>query len=172
MSNVRSTLSMATYKALPDRFASVDDVVQAEVRHLVHRHDDAGRLQRTDLVLRQHHPGLRVQRDHIAIITYYSVKFGDRLRAVLLGHRVRIWRTAWGQVILPSLAALILIPAGVFEAYQMAQPNTSGASLAGVGVVFIIGVASLLFGVLLICGTSSAGLLPQPNSPNANARKE
>ena len=33
----------------------------------------------------------------------------------------------------------------------MAQPDSSaGASLAGVGIVFIIGVASLLFGVLLM----------------------
>ena len=61
------------------------------------------------------------------------------------------WRTALGQVILPGIAALILIPAGVIEAYNMAQPeNSSGASLAGVGIVFIIGVASLLFGVLLM----------------------
>ena len=61
------------------------------------------------------------------------------------------WRTAFGQVILPAIAALILIPVGVIEAYNMAQPdNSGGASLAGVGIVFIIGVASLLFGVLLM----------------------
>ncbi len=53
-------------------------------------------------------------------------------------------------MILPGIAALILIPVGIIEAYQMAQPDNSGASLAGVGVVFIIGVASLLFGVLLM----------------------
>jgi hypothetical protein len=46
---------------------------------------------------------------------------------------------------------MILIPVGVIEAYNMANPDYgSGGSLAGVGTVFIIGVASLLFGVLLM----------------------
>ena len=61
------------------------------------------------------------------------------------------WRTALGQVILPGVAALILIPVGVFEAYRMISPDYgSGSSLAGIGAVFIIGVLSLILGVLLM----------------------
>ena len=63
----------------------------------------------------------------------------------------RSWRTALGQVILPGIAALILIPIGLYEAYRMISPEYgSGSSLAGVGTVFIIGVLSILFGVLLM----------------------
>lgn len=50
--------------------------------------------------------------------------------------------------------------------------NTSGASLAGVGVVFIIGVASLLFGVLLmILWNLKAPAFFHGQTLNANARK-
>ncbi len=149
MSNVRSTLSMATYKALPDRFASVDDVVQTPkfatwFIGMTTLAVYSGLTWFSDSIIED-----CVYSAAIAIITYYSVV---AIACVLYfwDTAFESWRTAWGQVILPGLAALILIPAGVFEAYQMAQPNTSGASLAGVGVVFIIGVASLLFGVLLM----------------------
>ena len=86
----------------------------------------------------------------ISIITYYSVV---AISSVIYfwDTAFQSWRTALGQVILPALAALILIPVGIIEAYHMAQPDSStGASLAGIGVVFIIGVASLIFGVLLM----------------------
>jgi len=54
-------------------------------------------------------------------------------------------------VILPGIAALILIPDGLFEAYRMINPEYgSGGSLAGIGTVFIIGVLSLDLGVLLM----------------------
>jgi len=56
-----------------------------------------------------------------------------------------------GQVILPGIAALILVPIGLYEAYRMISPDYgSGGSLAGVGTVFIIGVLSILLGVLLM----------------------
>lgn len=149
MSTVRSVLSMATYKALPDRFASVDQVVQTPKFATWF-------IGLTTLAI---YGGLTLVSDSIvedcvysvgiAIITYYSVVAVSSVlyfRDTAFGS----WRTAFGQVILPGIAALILIPVGIIEAYQMAQPDNSGASLAGVGVVFIIGVASLLFGVLLM----------------------
>ena len=149
MSTVRSVLSMATYKALPDRFASVDQVVQTPKFATWF-------IGLTTLAI---YGGLTFVSDSIvedcvysvgiAIITYYSVV---AVSSVLYFRDTAFasWRTAFGQVILPGIAALILIPVGIIEAYQMAQPDNSGASLAGVGVVFIIGVASLLFGVLLM----------------------
>ncbi|MCX6479712.1 MAG: APC family permease, partial [Mycobacterium sp.] len=86
----------------------------------------------------------------IAIMLYYTV--------VAVSSVVYFWDTAWGswrtalgQVILPGVAALMLIPVGVFEAYRMISPEYgSGSSLAGVGTVFIIGVLSLILGVLLM----------------------
>jgi len=150
MSTVRSVLSMATYKALPKQFASVDDVVQTPkfatwFIGLTTLFIYCGLTWFSDSVVED-----CVYSVGISIITYYSV--------VAISSVIYFWdtafqslRTAFGQVILPGLAALILIPVGIIEAYQMAQPeNSSGASLAGVGVVFIIGVASLMFGVLLM----------------------
>lgn len=149
MSTVRSMLSMATYKALPDRFASVDDVVQTPkfatwFVGLTTLAIYGGLTFLSDSIIED-----TVYSVGIAIITYYSI--------VAVSSVVYFWETAWGswrtafgQVILPAIAALILIPVGIIEAYQMAEPKNSGASLAGVGIVFIIGVASMAFGVLLM----------------------
>lgn len=150
MSTVRSVLSMATYKALPDRFASVDQVVQTPkfatwFIGLTTLAIYCGLTWFSDSIVED-----CVYSVGIAIITYYSVV---AISSVLYfwDTAFESWRTAFGQVILPGIAALILIPVGVIEAYKMADPDSSsGASLAGVGVVFIIGVASLLFGVLLM----------------------
>ena len=149
MSTVRSVLSMATYKALPDRFASVDQVVQTPkfatwFIGLTTLAIYCGLSWFSDSIVED-----CVYSVGIAIITYYSVV---AISCVLYfwDTAFESWRTAFGQVILPAIAALILIPVGVIEAYNMAQPDNSGASLAGVGIVFIIGVASLLFGVLLM----------------------
>jgi len=149
MATVRSVLSMATYKALPDRFASVDQVVQTPkfatwFIGLTTLAIYCGLTWFSDSIVED-----CVYSVGIAIITYYSVV---AVSSVLYfwDTAFQSWRTAFGQVILPGVAALILIPVGLVEAYNMAQPESSGASLAGVGVVFIIGVASLLFGVLLM----------------------
>lgn len=150
MSTVRSVLSMATYKALPDRFASVDDVVQTPkfatwFIGLTTLSIYCGLTWFSESIVED-----CVYSVGISIITYYSVV---AISSVLYFRDTAFssWRTALGQVILPGIAALILIPVGVIEAYQMAKPeNDAGASLAGVGIVFIIGVASLMFGVLLM----------------------
>ena len=86
----------------------------------------------------------------IAIMTYYSVVAISSV--VYFRHTAfRSWRTAMGQVILPAIGALILIPVGILEAYQMADPETgSGASLLGVGTAFVVGVFGLALGVVLM----------------------
>jgi hypothetical protein len=56
-----------------------------------------------------------------------------------------------GQVILPGIGALVLIPVGILEAYYMAEPETgSGASILGVGTAFVVGVLGLGLGVVLM----------------------
>jgi len=62
-------------------------------------------------------------------MTYYSVV---AISSVVYFWRTafRSWRTAMGQVILPGIGALVLIPVGILEAYHMAEPESgSGASL-------------------------------------------
>ncbi|WP_396930873.1 APC family permease [Mycolicibacterium sp.] len=150
MPTARGLLSMATYKALPDRFASVSEVSSTPkfatwvigltslviycVLDLI-----------SDSVVSD-----SVYSVGIAIMTYYSVA---AISSVVYFWRTafRSWRTAMGQVILPGIGALILIPVGIVEAYLMADPSTgSGGSLLGVGTAFVVGVLSLAFGVVLM----------------------
>jgi amino acid transporter len=150
MSTVRGVLSMATYKALPGRFASVDDVRQTPTFAtwfigLTTLAIYGGLVLVSDSIVED-----CVYSVGIAIMTYYSVV---AVSSVLyfwdtaFGH----WRTALEQVILPGIGALVLIPVGLFEAYQMMSPEYgSGGSLAGIGTVFVIGVLSLIGGVILM----------------------
>ena len=150
MATVRGMLAMAAYKALPDRFATVDDVVQTPKF-------TTWFIGLTTLAI---YGGLTFVSDSIVEDCVYSVGI-----AIMLYYTVvavssvvyfwdtawRSWRTAFGQVILPGIAAMILIPVGLFEAYRMISPEYgSGGSLAGIGTVFIIGVLSLVLGVLLM----------------------
>lgn len=150
MSTVRGVLSMATYKAIPSRFASVDDVRQTPTFAtwfigLSTLAIYAGLVAVSDSIVED-----TVYSVGIAIITYYTV--------VAVSSVIYFWDTAFGnwrtaleQVILPGIGAAVLIPVGVIQAYQMANPESgSSGSLAGIGTVFIIGVLSLVFGVLLM----------------------
>lgn len=150
MATVRGMLAMATYKALPDRFASVDDVVQTPKF-------TTWFIGLTTLVI---YGGLTFVSESIVEDCVYSVGIAIMLyyTVVAVSSVVYFWDTAWeswrtalGQVILPGIAALILIPVGLFEAYRMINPEYgSGGSLAGIGTVFIIGVLSLILGVVLM----------------------
>jgi len=150
MATVRGMLAMATYKALPDRFATVDDVVQTPKF-------TTWFIGLTTLVI---YGGLTFVSESIVEDCVYSVGIAIMLyyTVVAVSSVVYFWDTAWrswrtalGQVILPGIAALILIPVGLFEAYRMINPEYgSGGSLAGIGTVFIIGVLSLVLGVLLM----------------------
>ncbi|MBU3686745.1 MAG: APC family permease [Mycobacteriaceae bacterium] len=150
MATVRGLLAMATYKALPDRFASVDEAAQTPKFTTWF----------IGLATLAIYGGLNLVSDSIvedcvysvgiAIMLYYSVVAVSSV-VYFWDTAFRSWRTALGQVILPGIAALILIPIGLYEAYRMISPEYgSGSSLAGVGTVFIIGVLSILFGVLLM----------------------
>jgi amino acid transporter len=150
MSTVRGVLSMATYKALPSRFASVDDVRQTPTFAtwfigLTTLAIYGALVMVSDSIVED-----TVYSVGIAIMTYYTV--------VAVSSVIYFWDTAFGnwrtaleQVVLPGIGAAVLIPVGVVQAYQMANPaNGSSGSLAGIGTVFIIGVLSLVVGVLLM----------------------
>jgi amino acid transporter len=150
MPAARGVLAMATYKALPSRFEKVQDVHQTP-------RFATWFIGLTSLAI---YVGLSLVSESIvedsvysvgiSIITYYAV--------VAISAVVYFWRTAFGslrtalgQVILPAIGALILIPAGLLEAYNMTDPDYgSGGSIAGLGTVFVVGVLSLAFGVLLM----------------------
>jgi amino acid transporter len=150
MSTVRGMLAMATYKALPSRFASVDDVRQTPTYAtwfigLTTLAIYGGLVVVSDSIVED-----TVDSVGIAIMTYYTVV---AISSVIYFWDTAFehWRTALEQVILPAVGALVLIPIGLVEAYEMAKPdNASTGSLAGVGTVFVIGVLSLFFGVLLM----------------------
>jgi amino acid transporter len=150
MATVRGLLAMATYKALPERFASVDQAV----------HTPKFTTWFIGLTTLAIYGGLSMVSDSIVEDCVYSVGISIMLyyTVVAVSSVVYFWDTAWGswrtalgQVILPGIAALVLIPVGVIEAYHMISPDYgSGGSLAGVGTVFIIGVLSIALGVLLM----------------------
>ena len=61
------------------------------------------------------------------------------------------WHTAVSQVILPAIAAVILVAVGILQAWNMMDPNYgSSGSFVGVGTVFLIGVVTLFLGVPLM----------------------
>ena len=150
MPTARGLLSMATYKALPDEFGSVDKVAQTPkfatwLIGLTSLAIYAGLTLVSESIVAD-----SVYSVGIAIMTYYSVV---AVSSVVYFWRTafRSWRTALEQVILPAIGALVLIPVGIIEAYHMSQPdNDGGASVAGIGTVFIIGVLGLAFGVVLM----------------------
>lgn len=150
MPTARGVLAMATYKALPGRFASVDEATQTP-------RFATWTIGLTSLAI---YSALSLVSESIvedsvysvgiAIITYYSVV---SLSSVLYFGRsaFRSVRTAFGQVILPLIGACVLVPAGVIEAINMTDPDYgSGGSVAGVGTVFIVGILTLLLGVPLM----------------------
>lgn len=150
MPTARGVLSMATYKALPNRFDSVDQVSQTPkfatwVIGLTSLAIYGGLTLVSESIVED-----SVYSVGIAIMTYYSV--------VAVSSVVYFWRTAFRsvktaleQVILPGIGALILIPVGITEAYHMIDPEYgSGGSVAGIGTVFVVGVLSLAFGVVLM----------------------
>ena len=150
MPTARGLLSMATYKALPDRFGHVNEASSTPkfatwVIGLTSLAIYCVLDVISDSVVED-----SVYSVGIAIMTYYSVV---AISSVVYFRRTafRSWRTAMGQVILPAIGALILIPVGILEAYQMADPETgSGASLLGVGTAFVVGVFGLALGVILM----------------------
>jgi len=182
MATVRGLLAMATYKALPERFASVDQAV----------HTPKFTTWFIGLTTLAIYGGLSMVSDSIVEDCVYSVGISIMLyyTVVAVSSVVYFWDTAWGswrtalgQVVLPGIAALVLIPVGVIEAYHMISPDYgSGGSLAGVGTVFIIGVLSIALGVLLMVFWSLKSpaffrgetlhrerthRLPQPESPES-----
>lgn len=150
MPTARNLLAMATYKALPSRFASVDEATAApKVATWV-----------MGLLTLAIYLGLSLTSDSIVADSVYSVGISicvyyivAALSSVFYFHRTAFAsvRTAFGQVILPAIAVVVLTYVLIVEAGNMMDPEYgSGSSVMGVGTVFIVGVIGMLLAVPLM----------------------
>lgn len=150
MPTSRGLLAMATYKALPGRFASVSAATQTPKFATWAVGLSSLAIYAVLTLVSESIVQDSVYSVGIAVMTYYTV--------VALSSVVYFWptafrsvRTALGQVILPAIGAVVMVSAGIREAYNMTDPDYgSGGSVAGVGTVFIVGVLTLLLGVPLM----------------------
>lgn len=150
MPAARAALAMATYRAIPRKFSSVNEATQTPkfatwtigLMTLI--------IYITLSLISESIVKDSIHSVSIAVCTYYTVA---ALSCVLYFHRTAFnhWHTTISQVILPSIAAMILIAVGIIQAWNMMDPHYgSSGSIAGVGTVFLIGVVALLFGVPLM----------------------
>jgi len=150
MPTARNLLAMATYKALPSRFASVDEATAApKVATWV-----------MGLLTLAIYLGLSLTSDSIVADSVYSVGISicvyyivAALSSVVYFHRTAFAsvRTAFGQVILPAIAVIVLTYVLIVEAGNMMDPEYgSGSSVWGVGTVFIVGVLGMVLAIPLM----------------------
>ncbi len=145
----RSTLAMAVYKALPDRFAKIHPKYMTPVFSTV----------MTCAVGIFIYVALALFSDSVLEDTVSSVSlgiafyYGITAFSCVWFYRRQSLKSAHGfvfQFLLPLLGGLMLAGAFFISAYQMWSPDYGNTSLWDVGTVFIIGVGSLLFGVVLM----------------------
>ncbi len=144
LTQARSLLAMASYKALPSRFASVDEATAApKVASWV-----------MGLFTLAIYLGLSLTSDSIVADSVYSVGISicvyyivASLSSVVYFHRTAFSsvRTAFGQVILPAIAVIVLTYVLIVEGINMMDPEYgSGSSVMGIGTVFVVGVLGML----------------------------
>jgi hypothetical protein len=107
----------------------------------------------------------------ISICVYYIVA---ALSAVFYFHRTAFGsvRTAFGQVLLPLVAALVLIYVVIVEAQNMMDPEYgSGSSVQGIGTVFIVGVLGMLLAIplMVLWNVRSPGFFRSETLPKQRA---
>lgn len=150
MPSARMALAMATYRAIPKRFAMVNPISKTP-KFTTWTIGLMTLLIYTTLSLMSE----SIVEDtilsvSIAVCTFYVVAAAS---CALYFHRTAFshWKTALSQVILPASAAIVLTAVAILQAWHMLDPEYgSSGSIGGVGAVFVIGVMTLLFGVLLM----------------------
>jgi hypothetical protein len=73
-----------------------------------------------------------------ACVWFYRHHLGGDARSLLM------------KGVLPFLGGVILLTAFVIACYQYAQPDYGNTTIAGIGGVFVLGIGSLLLGVVLL----------------------
>jgi amino acid transporter len=171
MPTARSVLAMATYKALPSRFASVDEATAAPkvatwFMGLLTLAIYLGLSLTSDAIVQD-----SVYSVGISICVYYIVA---ALASVLYFHRTAFssLRTALGQVVFPAVAVVVLTYVLVVEAQNMMDPEYgSGSSVQGIGTVFIVGVIGMLLAipVMILWNIKSPGFFRNETLPKQRA---
>jgi amino acid transporter len=145
----RTTLSMGAYKALPKAFGDVHPryqtpTVSTWAMGLVSVVFYAGLTwlspaSLTDLIAAI---GL--------LIAFYYGLTGFASAWYFRNEPGRTAKDLWLKVILPLLGGLILLAAFVKSAWDYAQPGAGETKLLGIGGVFVLGIGSILLGVVLM----------------------
>jgi amino acid transporter len=151
MPTARAALSMAAYRALPERFADVHP------RYL----SPAVATWAMGIVSIAFYVGLTLVSENVLIdsisatgllIAFY---YGLTGFACTWYYRRRLrGRDLWVKGVLPFLGGLMLLAAFVLSAVDYADPGTGETSLFGIGGVFVIGIGALLLGALLMLAYS------------------
>ncbi|MGV8712422.1 MAG: APC family permease [Nitrosomonas sp.] len=150
MPAARATLAMATYCAIPRRFSSVNATTKTPKFATWTIGLMTLTIYLTLTAISESVVQDTIHSVSIAVCTYYTIA---ALSCVLYFHRTAFnhWHTALSQVILPLIAAMILIAVSIFQALNMMDPSYgSSGSIAGIGAVFLIGVVTLLLGIPLM----------------------
>jgi amino acid transporter len=150
MPTARGVLAMASYKALPSRFASVDQATAAPkvatwFMGLLTLAIYLSLSVVSDAIVQD-----SVYSVGISICAYYIVA---ALACAVYFHRTAFSsvRTAFAQVILPLVSVAVLVYVMIVEAQNMMDPEYgSGSSVKGIGTVFIVGVIGMLLSVPLM----------------------
>lgn len=151
VATARGLLAMATYKALPARFANVDSATASPKFATWF----LGLLTLAIYVVLSLVSESVVQDSvysvGISICLYYMVA---AFSSVAYFHRTAFasgLRNALEQVILPAIGGLVLLYVMVIEMIHMTDPEYgSGSTLFGIGAVFVVGVVMLFVGVPLM----------------------
>ncbi len=150
MPAARAALAMATYRAIPRHFSLVNKSTQTPVFATWTIGFMTLTIYITLSLISESIVKDSIHSVSIAVCSYYIVA---ALSCALYFHRTAFnhWRTAISQVILPVIAAVILMAVGIYQAWNMADPSYgSSGSLAGLGAVFVIGVVTVLLGIPLM----------------------
>ena len=158
MPAARIVLTMGTYKAIPSQFAKIDRRTRTPK---IATWTIGGLTLCSYLILSAISEAIIKDAIHsvsIAVCAYYSIA---ALSCVLYFYRTAFqhWHTALSQVIFPALGGIILIAISIIQAYRMFDPEYGeSGSIAGIGAVFLIGVATLLLGfvIMLLCNFHEA----------------
>ncbi|PXW80369.1 amino acid/polyamine/organocation transporter (APC superfamily) [Nitrosomonas sp. Nm84] len=150
MPAARAALAMAIYRAIPRRFSSVNETTQTPKFATWTIGLMTLAIYITLNLISESIVKDTIHSVGIAVCTYYTIA---ALSCALYFHRTAFshWHTALSQVILPIIAAAILIAVSIIQAWNMMDPTYgSSGSIAGVGAVFLIGVVTLLIGIPLM----------------------
>ncbi len=145
----RTTLSMAVFKAVPERFARIHP------RYLTPTDSTIG----MGIVSIVFYVGLTLISQNILADTIAAVGLMIAFYYGLTGfacawfYRKTMWarpRDIIMQGVIPFVGGLLLLAAFVWAAKTYANPDQGSTSIFGIGGIFILGVGSLLLGVVLM----------------------